>query len=158
VPADALGRIEEGPPGRDNSEANGSSIAMLVDYEGTRALLTGDAHAAVLAGSLTRLGATTEKQLAVDLWKLAHHGSWANLTEELFALVRTPRYLISTNGVTHEHPHARTLDYIIDNHRGRRRPELVFNYRCSTTERWAAGHPSAAKFTANFPTGSVLVL
>lgn len=158
TPADALGRVEEGPPGRDNSAANGSSIALLAHYGGKRALLTGDAFASVLQASLTRLGATPQQPYKVDLWKLAHHGSWANFTPDLLALVSAPKYLVSTNGAVHLHPHARTLNFLIEHQSGRRKPELVFNYRCATTEAWAANHPLADRFTASYPAGAVLVL
>jgi len=158
TPADVMGRVEEGPGGSDNSEANGSSIAVLAEYNGVSALLTGDAFADVLAASLSRADASTDKPLPVDLWKLAHHGSWANFTPELFTLVKTRRYLVSTDGSGHEHPHARTLDYIIDNYPWRGRPELIFNYRSPTTEPWAAEQPSTRKFTASYPAGTVLVL
>jgi beta-lactamase superfamily II metal-dependent hydrolase len=155
---DILGRVEDGPGGSDTSEANGSSIAVLAEYNGKKALLTGDAFAGVIAASLIRANASTERQLAVDVWKLSHHGSWANFTEDLFALLCSPRYLISTDGSGHQHPHQRTLNYIIDHYRMRGRPELIFNYRCATTERWAESHPSASKFRAIFPTGAVLLV
>src|SRR6201999_2897061 len=107
------------------------------------ALLTGDAFADVLAASLIRAKASAKRPLSVDMWKLAHHGSWANFTPRLFELVRTSRYLVSTNGSgRHRHPHARTLNYIIDNYKGRGRFDLVFNYRTATTEAWAQTHPA----------------
>lgn len=154
---DVLGRVEDGPGGSDKSPPNGTSIAVLAECNGKTALLTGDAFAGVLAGSLIRAKATPKQRLAVDMWKLAHHGSWANFTPELFALIKTSRYLVSTDGSGHRHPHARTLNYIIDNYAGRGRPELVFNYRSTTTEAWA--QPSTgAKFRASYPSGAVVVL
>jgi hypothetical protein len=157
-PADVLGGVQDGPGGTDNSDANGSSIAVLASYDGKQALLTGDAFADVLAASVTRTGATQAKPLTVDLWKLAHHGSWANFTPELFALVRTSRYLVSTDGSTFGHPHATTLDHIIDHYPWRGRPELVFNYRTATTEPWAGPASAARKYASTYPTGAVVLL
>jgi hypothetical protein len=155
---DTLGRVEDGPGGSDTSEPNGTSIAVLAEYGGKTALLTGDAFAGVLAASLIRANASAKRPLSVDMWKLAHHGSWANFTPELFALVRTSRFLVSTNGSGYHHPHARTLNYIIDHYAGRGRPNLVFNYRTATTEAWAQFHPAAGKFTASYPVGAVVVI
>jgi hypothetical protein len=157
-PEDVLGRVEDGSGGSDSSAPNGSSIAVLADYAGKKALLTGDGFADVIAASLRRAEVSVDKPLAIDMWKLSHHGSWANFSEELFSLVRSPRYLISTNGSGHKHPHQRTLDYIVDHYPMRGRPELIFNYRCATTQKWADTDPTARKFRAVFPTGATLVV
>jgi hypothetical protein len=155
---DTLGRVEDGPGGTDTSEPNGTSIAVLAEYDGKTALLTGDAFAGVLAASLIRANASAERPLSIDVWKLAHHGSWANFTPELFALVRTSRYLVSTDGSRFHHPHARTVNYIIDHYAGRGRPNLVFNYRSATTEAWAQIPAAADRFAASYPAGAVVLI
>ena len=43
------------PFSEDTAEANGSSIALLAEFEGHRLLLTGDAHPGVLTASVKRL-------------------------------------------------------------------------------------------------------
>jgi hypothetical protein len=157
VAADQLG-VQDGPPGRDNSEANGSSIALLAEYNDAKALLTGDSFASVLADSIKRLHKPPKKPLSVDVWKLCHHGSWANFSPDLFDLIRTPRYLVSTDGSGgYGHPHGKTLDHIVENYRGRGLPELVFNYRTKATEPWA-NPPSPPTFKAVFPQGAALML
>jgi hypothetical protein len=157
--ADELGHVEEGPGGSDNSEANGSSIALLAEYDDAKVLLTGNAFADVLTASLIRAKPSAAKPIPIDLWKLAHHGSWANFTHELFALVRTKRYLVFTDGTGHGHPHASMLNYIIDHYPGRGRPELIFNYRSATTEPWTRTPPqSSRRWTATYPAGWVLLL
>jgi hypothetical protein len=158
TPADLLG-VQQLPAGRDNSAANGASIGFLAEHDGVRALFTGDGFASVFEASLARLGASPCGPLKVDLWKLAHHGSWQNFTPALLALVSSTRYLISTNGSgSSKHPHEKTLDYIIENHPGRGRPELIFNYRTPTTERWASAHTSQVPYTATYPAGAVVLL
>ena len=158
VPADQLG-VEDGPPGKDNSEANGSSIAVVAEYGDVKVLLAADAFPDVLAHGLGLIGATKEKPISVDAWKLAHHGSWQNINDNLFERVRSPRYLISTNGRTFHHPHVPTIEYLIEHHPGRRKPELIFNYRTATTEAWASpDHPQAKEFTAVYPAGALLRL
>lgn len=156
---DVLGETE-GPAGHDNSKPNGSSIAVLAEYDGKRALLTGDAWPAVLIDSLGRLGASDDDPLRVDTWKLAHHGSWANVSAELARLIKTPRVLVSTNGDGFRHPHAEAIDLVVANRRHRGRLELVFNYRTTTTEPWAdPGRPrNGGGYRATYPAGVSLLL
>ncbi|MDT0407053.1 hypothetical protein RM528_35025, partial [Streptomyces sp. DSM 41635] len=77
----------------DNSEANGSSIAFIVEYEGRRALLGADAHSDVLVQSLHKYATTVgEERVRLDLVKLPHHGSRANVTAELIDAIAAKRY------------------------------------------------------------------
>lgn len=158
-PIDVLGETE-GPAGHDDSKPNGSSIAVLVEFDGKRALLTGDAWPNVLVGSLARLGVTNGQPLKVDTWKLAHHGSWANVTVELIKLIKTPQVLVSTNGGGFGHPHAKAIDLVVTNKCNRGRVELVFNYRSKTTEPWA--DPDRPRgdggYTATYPSGVSMLL
>lgn len=59
----------------DHSKANGCSIAFMLEYQGKKFLLSGDAHADLLEAELKRLGASKAKPLSVDLFKIPHHGS-----------------------------------------------------------------------------------
>jgi hypothetical protein len=72
-----IAKLAEAAFKEDNTAPNGSSIAVLAEYEGKRLLLTGDAHPSVMAATLERLGYTRETPLAVDVLKLSHHGSQA---------------------------------------------------------------------------------
>jgi len=141
--SDILG--EEGVPdvealikvktGSDRSPANGSSIAFLLEYEGRRVLLSGDAHASVLATSIeSYLHEQNLPRLPVDAFKLPHHGSKNNVTKRLLDKIECPRYLISTDSSRHGHPDdeamARILAYGGDD------KTLVFNYRVDQTEKW----------------------
>ncbi|MGV9264942.1 ComEC/Rec2 family competence protein [Kitasatospora sp. NPDC003701] len=123
----------------DGSVPNGSSIAFLLELGEHRVLLTGDGHGDVLARGLARL--LTERgadRLAVDALKVPHHGSAANTTDELLALLTTRRFLISTNGDKFKHPDkAAVLRMIGAADRTTGPPELVFNYLSDTTEPWA---------------------
>ncbi|MFI8083114.1 ComEC/Rec2 family competence protein [Kitasatospora sp. NPDC086009] len=131
----------------DGSVPNGSSIAFLLEVGDHRVLLTGDGHGDVLARGLTRLLAERGPErgpergadrLAVDALKVPHHGSAANTTDELLALLATRRFLISTNGDKFKHPdRAAVLRLIGTPERTPGPPELVFNYRSPTTDPWA---------------------
>ncbi len=89
---------------KDNSKANGSSLALLLEYRGKRLLLAGDAYPWDLVDALTALG--EEGPVELDAVKLSHHGSARNLSEEFVAAVRTPRWLFSTDGNRFQHPDA----------------------------------------------------
>ena len=99
--------------GGDCSIANGSSIALLFEYGGTSLLLTGDAYAGDLEHSIRRLlverGLT---QLEVELFKLAHHGSMANVTADLLGVIDPGTILVCTDGTRFGHPDHETIDLV----------------------------------------------
>jgi hypothetical protein len=147
----------------DSSVANGSSVAFLFECGGTALLLTGDSHGSVLARGIRRLLAERrEDRLAVDAYKLQHHGSAANVTDEVLALVASPRFLVSTNGARYHHPDEAALLRILDGPaRAGAAVELVFNYASKTTEPWGdpariAEHDYVATFPADATSGAVL--
>lgn len=117
----------------DRAEANGSSIAFLLEYEGRRAIFTGDAHPAVLIESLRRI--RPRGAMKVDLLKVSHHGAGGNTSEELLKRLACPRYLISTNGAIFKHPEAAAVARIVK-HGGRDRKALVFNYETRFNRGW----------------------
>ncbi|GIJ74338.1 hypothetical protein Voc01_092550 [Virgisporangium ochraceum] len=131
-----LGGDALGGDGLDHSEANGSSIAFLLEHAGSSLLLTGDGHGSVLASGLRRLLAERGlARLPVDAVKTPHHGSAANVTDDFLALVDSPRFLFSTNGAVYGHPDRAAVQRVL---RSRTGPvELVFNYRSATTQTWA---------------------
>jgi hypothetical protein len=126
----------------DPSPANGSSIAVLLEFGEHSCLLTGDATPSAMVPAMRRLlRARGEEQLRVDAVKLPHHGSKNNLDAELMDLLASPRWLFSTNGSQHHHPDPQVVARIILANQGRRF-SLVFNYPRDTneerTKRWAA--------------------
>lgn len=128
----------------DTSEANGSSIAVLSEFDDPedgrtkRCLLTGDAFAPVLRASLLRhLGGPGV--LSVDALKLPHHGSKSNVSRELLELLRCRSFLFSSNGRRYGHPDPEGVARVIVYGRGGGNPELVFNYRTEINEVWEAG-------------------
>jgi hypothetical protein len=127
------------PVKKDASVANGSSIALLAEFDEHAILLTGDAHAEVLARSITALqrarGRENEK-LKLDALKLSHHGSANATTVELLALLDCPRYLVSSNGNIFYHPDREAMARVIL--QGGKRPMLCFNYRSPLNELWDA--------------------
>ena len=115
----------------DNSAANGSSIAFLLEYKTLRILLTGDAHPSVLVESIGRMG---DGRLAVDVCKLPHHGSRGSVSAELIKHLDCNAYIFSSNGDQFAHPHPEAVARVIEH--GGDSPELLFNYRSDETGIW----------------------
>jgi beta-lactamase superfamily II metal-dependent hydrolase len=119
----------------DRSRANGSTIAVLAEYDGASCVLAGDAFAAVLARSLGRLAAERgEARLPVSAFKLPHHGSRRNVSVELLGAVACPMYLFSTDGSVFGHPDPEAVGRVI--RYGGPQPTLCFNYRSEFNQRW----------------------
>jgi len=120
----------------DPSKANAGSIAFLAEFEGRSALLTGDAHAPVLEASIgVLLGSRQMEKLAVDVFKVPHHGSKYNLSPGLLKLVDTRRYLFSTDGSSRSHhPDRVAVSRIVTMKRG---ASLEFNYETDYSRPWA---------------------
>lgn len=119
----------------DTAENNGSSIAVLAEYEGKSVLLGADAHAPVMVNALRRLLAARKKdKLAVDAFKLPHHGSRNNLNNDLMALLDCRKYLVSTNGSTFYHPDGEAIARVIRH--GGERPQVLFNYDSAYSAVW----------------------
>jgi hypothetical protein len=121
----------------DTAEANGSTIAVLLEHDGVSGVLCGDAFPGVVLTSVQRLleerGAD---KLTTDAFKLPHHGSHANISKELLERIDTRRFLFSSNGAHTRHPHpesvARVLVTTAPN------ASLLFNYRTHFNEAWDA--------------------
>jgi beta-lactamase superfamily II metal-dependent hydrolase len=119
--------------GVDTKEANGSSVAMLLEYDGKRILLGADAHPDdLLAGIQALTGGAT---LKVDVFKLPHHGSKANVTSDLLDAVDADVIVFSSNGVRFRHPNQQAVARVIRRYRGQGK-ELVFNYDSEFTRIW----------------------
>jgi hypothetical protein len=120
--------------GRDTSPANGSSLAFLAEYKGKSVLLGADAYSEVLIPSVKRLlAARGAKVLQLDAFKLPHHGSRANLSQELLALLHARDVLVSTSGAVFEHPDAEAIARLL---KAKWSPTFHFNYRSDETSIW----------------------
>lgn len=120
----------------DGSRPNGSSIAFVLAHDDKRVLFAGDAHVDLLCRSIPKLPFfdSDRGRLAVDAFKLSHHGSAKNCSKELLELVDCPRYIFSTNGNYFNHPDREAVARVIKF--GGDKPLLCFNYRSDETEIW----------------------
>jgi hypothetical protein len=120
---------------RDRARANGSTIAVLAEYEGHSCLLAGDAFAEVLTASVERLCVERGmSHLSVDAFKLPHHGSRRNVSVDMLRVVSSPVYLFSTDGSVFGHPDAEAVARVIA--QGTTNRILAFNYRSEPNSIW----------------------
>jgi hypothetical protein len=102
-----LRRMRDAPPDSvaglaaafvDRSVFNLSSLIILAEIGGVRMLLTGDARGDDILAGLERAGLLGGGTCHLDLFKVPHHGSQRNVTEEFFRQVTADQYVISANG------------------------------------------------------------
>lgn len=115
----------------DRSVANGSSIAFIFRFGSASLLLAADAHANVLLETASLLGGGPPH--SVDVFKLPHHGSAANVTADILKAFPTKMYVVSTNGNKHEHPDDLAIARIVDGAPG---SKVLFNYPGAAYRRW----------------------
>lgn len=126
------------PSDDDTAVANGSSIAFLlrVNRNGRRGsvLFGADAHPAALGAALWQLAQDeASDRVAVDVFKLPHHCSQANVTEALLDVVHAEHYIVSTNGAYFGHPDPAALARVAK--RASAGTKIWFNYDAPST-RW----------------------
>ena len=114
----------------DDSVANGSSIALILEFDNKNYLFLGDAHPSVVIEGLNKFGYNKDNSLFVELIKVAHHGSMYNTNKELLEIVKTDNYLISSNATKHGLPNKRTIARIINNNPN---ASIYFNYDLKDT-------------------------
>jgi hypothetical protein len=119
----------------DSTEANGSSIILLLRYAGTSILLGADGHPSVIEAAIKRLSPT--RRLALDAYKVAHHGSKNNVNRTLLERIKCSRYLFSSSGSIYRHPDREAVARVLKfGKSGRSVTELFFNYRTKFNRVW----------------------
>lgn len=142
-------------PTKDTSIPNLSSIAVLAEFGGRAVLLTGDAHADVLAASIRALQAergASGEPLRLDALKLSHHGSANATTRELLEEIVCHNYLVPTDGTLFYHPDREAIARVIVH--GGPNPTLHFSYRTDLNSFWEdAALQARYGYTTVYPSG-----
>lgn len=112
-------------PVTDKTVTNGSSIAFILEANSKRMLFLADAHPDIIMSSIQKYSAG--KRIIFDFIKVAHHGSFSNISNELLKIVDSSIYVFSTNGSRHNHPDKETVASIISRDTAFTR-KLYFNY------------------------------
>ncbi|WP_164002030.1 AVAST type 1 anti-phage system MBL fold metallo-hydrolase Avs1a [Pyxidicoccus caerfyrddinensis] len=124
----------------DRSITNGSSIALLLEFAGLRALFLGDAFPSTIADQLQLLHPSPAAPI-FDLVKISHHGSKRSTSPTLLTRLQSKTFLISTDGKKHNHPDMETLLWIAASQP--KGSSLVFNHE--TPESKAIQDPEIKK-------------
>ena len=103
----AHGQVASTP---DTSRPNLASIVLLAECRGRSMLLAGDARGDHILAGLEAAGKLQPGgTMHLDVFKLPHHGSSRNNSEELLQRVTADTYVISANG-KHGNPDRETLE------------------------------------------------
>jgi beta-lactamase superfamily II metal-dependent hydrolase len=98
----------------DPSVKNLSSIACLVELDGKRIFLTGDARGDVIIRGLEAQNLFDEDgRFVIDILKVPHHGSDNNVKPEFFEKIIADTYVLSGDG-KHGNPERNTIQWIVD--------------------------------------------
>lgn len=110
----------------DTKQQNLSSLAFILKIGEKRILFLGDSSPLVISKTLSNLQNEKEDFKSIDLIKMAHHGSKQNINNEMLSLVKSNKFLISTDG-THGHPNKETIAKIICRENSED-TDIYFNY------------------------------
>lgn len=114
----------------DRAEANGSSIAFVLEFEGKRVLCGADAYPSIVDKALAATGNAPHR---FDLVKLPHHGSDNNVSEAMIQALACPVYVFSSDGAKFKHPAPEAVARVIKHGKN---PTVAFNYRTKYNEIW----------------------
>lgn len=98
----------------DTNIENSSSIAALFEYNGKRILWLADSVPSVIIDSLACLGYSEVNKLQCDIVLLSHHGSSKNNSAELFRMISSRNFLISSDGINkYALPNKETISRVV---------------------------------------------
>ncbi|KAF5028814.1 hypothetical protein DSECCO2_655140 [anaerobic digester metagenome] len=122
--------ISEDKEGKiDNSPMNGSSISVIIEYNGNKLLFLADAHPDLILDSILQL-----KNNQFDLIKVSHHGSAKNTTNELVQNLDSELFLISTDGSgIYAHPDFAAMAKIVYHQEAHKK--IFFNYETNVAKK-----------------------
>ena len=121
------------PFSEDDSPTNGSSIAFVLEYKDLKFLFLADSHPSLILENLQKHYGAEEFPIKFDLIKISHHGCKDNTSPELLNFIDSENYVISTNGLSHNHPDLETIARIISRETTFTR-KLYFNYELDVLE------------------------
>ncbi len=126
----------------DRSVPNLSSIMFLLEAEGKTILFTGDGRGDFILEGLEKAGLMNEEgKIHVDIFKVPHHGSIRNATQDFFDKVTADTYILSGDG-HHGNPELGTIQWIVEAAKKQDRTiELICTNKTKETEELEANFP-----------------
>lgn len=98
IPFEELALRETPKVATNKDLINKSSIAFILECDGKKILMSGDARADNIVNYLKRQGYSSQNPLCLDCMKVSHHGSRNNISVELLDLISCEKFIISTDG------------------------------------------------------------
>jgi metal-dependent hydrolase (beta-lactamase superfamily II) len=111
---------------------NDSSIAFIAENKNKRILFLGDSNPNIVFKSLLKLGYNENNPIYFDCVKLSHHGSKFSITKDFISVIRSEKFIISTNGGYGRsyHPDRATIAKIVCSpYRSNNLITFYFNYK-----------------------------
>lgn len=110
---------------KEISTANKASLAFWMQVEGENYLLLGDADVDTICAGLRSEGFSFEHPMICKMVKLSHHGSKNNFSMEFLKLIRTRKFVVSTDGKYFGHPDKEVIARIVASTEA----DIFFNYK-----------------------------
>ncbi len=117
----------------DDSDTNYSSIAFMLECNGHKIAMLGDAFASTIEDTIVKKYRDDEKPIACEAIKVSHHGSNGNNSNTLCNLISSHRYFIP-GGKGTEYPTWGTFGRIVENNKDEYPKLVVFSHTCDMTE------------------------
>lgn len=117
----------------DDSDTNYSSIAFMLECNGHKIAMLGDAFASTIEDTIEKKYSDDEKPIACEAIKVSHHGSNGNNSKTLCNLISSHRYFIP-GGKGTEYPTWGTFGRIVENNKDEYPKLVVFSHTCDMTE------------------------
>lgn len=117
----------------DDSDTNYSSIAFMLECNGHKIAMLGDAFASTIEDTIVKKYSDDEKPIACEAIKVSHHGSNGNNSKTLCNLISSHRYFIP-GGKGTEYPTWGTFGRIVESNKDEYPKLVVFSHACDMTE------------------------
>ena len=117
----------------DDSDTNYSSIAFMLECNGHKIAMLGDAFASTIEDTIVKKYSDDEKPIAREAIKVSHHGSNGNNSKTLCNLISSHRYFIP-GGKGTEYPTWGTFGRIVESNKDEYPKLVVFSHTCDMTE------------------------
>ena len=117
----------------DDSDNNYSSIAFMLECNGHKIAMLGDAFASTIEDTIVKKYSDDEKPIACEAIKVSHHGSNGNNSKTLCNLISSHRYFIP-GGKGTEYPTWGTFGRIVESNKDEYPKLVVFSHTCDMTE------------------------
>lgn len=118
----------------DNSDTNYSSLAFMLDCEGHKIAMLGDAFASTVENAIDNKYKDLVMPIECDAIKVSHHGSNGNSSRALFDRINSHIYFIP-GGKGEKYPTWGTLGRIAEIHRDEQPKLIIFSHHCAITRR-----------------------